>query len=206
MRVLVVGGHSRNIGKTSLAVDLIRAFPEAAWTAVKITQYGHGVCSIHGEHCGCAPDEHAVALDEEHDRNNRTDTSRFLVAGAARSLWMRCKQGHLAGAMPQLRAALRDAGNVLLESNTVLRFLKPELYLVVLDPEQPDFKDSARFFLDRADGLVLRTPLQDVNWPAVSPRLVESKTAFFQPPGAALPGDLIEFVRRRFFDPETIVR
>jgi hypothetical protein len=200
MRVLVVGGHSRNIGKTSLVVDLIRAFPEAAWTAVKITQYGHGVCSIHGEHCGCAPDEHTVALDEEHDRNNRTDTSRFLVAGAARALWMRCKQGRLAEAMPQLRDTLQGSGNVLLESNTVLHFLRPELYLAVLDPQQPDFKDSARVFLDRADGFVVRSPLHAASWPSVSPRLLEQKPVFHQPLGEPLPGELVEFVRRRFFD------
>ncbi len=201
MRVLVVGGHSRNIGKTSLVVDLIRAFPEAAWTAVKITQYGHGVCSIHGEHCGCAPDEHTMALDEERDRNNRTDTSRFLVAGAGRALWMRCKQGRLAEAMPQLRDALQGAGNVLLESNTVLHFLKPELYLVVLDPRQADFKDSARFFLDRADGFVVRSPIQASNWLSVSPRLLEQRPVFYQPLGGPLPAELIEFIRRRFFDP-----
>jgi len=185
-------------------VDLISAFPEAAWTAVKITQYGHGVCSIHGEHCGCAPDEDTVALDEEHDRNNRTDTSRFLVAGAARALWMRCKHGRLAEAMPQLRDALQGAGNVLLESNTVLHFIKPELYLVVLDPQQPDFKESARFFLDRADGFVLRTPFPAANWPSVSPRLLESKPAFYQPLGGPLSPELVEFVRRRFFDSVTL--
>jgi hypothetical protein len=206
MRILVVGGHSRNIGKTSLVVDLIRAFPEAEWTAVKITQYGHGVCSMHGEHCGCAPDEHTVALDEERDRGNRTDTSRFLVAGAARALWMRCKQGRLAEGMPQLREALQDAGNVLLESNTVLHFLKPELYLAVLDPQQPDFKDSARLFLDRADGFVVRSPLPATQWPSVSPRLLEQRPVFLQPLGEPLPADLVEFVRRRFFDPATIAR
>lgn len=206
MRVLVVGGHSRNIGKTSLVVDLIRAFPEAAWTAVKITQYGHGVCSIHGEHCGCAPDEHTVALDEEHDRNDRTDTSRFLVAGASRALWVRCKQGRLAEAMPQLRVALQDCGNVVLESNTVLHFLRPELYLVVLDPQQPDFKDSARFFLDRADGFVVRSPIEAANWPSVSARLLEQKPVFHQSLGGPLPGELVEFVRRRFFDPVTVPR
>ena len=205
MRVLVVGGHSRNIGKTSLVVDLIRAFPEAEWTAVKITQYGHGVCSVHGEHCGCAPDEHAVALDEERDRNNRTDTSRFLVAGAARAFWMRCKQGRLGEAMPQLRVALEGAGNVLLESNTVLHFLKPELYLVVLDPRQPDFKDSARFFLDRADGLVARAPLPEAAWSSVSPRLLAQRPVFIQPLGEPLPVDLIQFVRRRFFESATLL-
>src|SRR6266568_4565110 len=40
MKVVVVGGHSRNIGKTSVMVSLIRGLESLAWTAVKITQYG----------------------------------------------------------------------------------------------------------------------------------------------------------------------
>ncbi|MBI3485290.1 MAG: hypothetical protein HY012_09090, partial [Acidobacteria bacterium] len=95
MRTLVVGGHTRNIGKSALVVYIIRAFPEAGWTAVKITQHGHGVCAINGEDCDRAPVDHGFALDEEQDRSNRTDTSRFLVAGAARSLWVRTRQGGL---------------------------------------------------------------------------------------------------------------
>ena len=197
--ILVVGGHSRSVGKTSLVVDLIRAFPEADWTAVKITQYGHGVCSINGEGCGCAPGEHTTALNEERDRSNRTDTSRFLVAGAARALWLRAKQGRLAEALPLLGVELATAGNVILESNTVLRFLRPALYLVVLDPRQADFKPSARQALDRADALVLRSPISGDGWLGVSPRLFEGKRAFTQELGRPFPDSLREFVRQRFF-------
>jgi len=199
MRTMVVGGHSRNIGKTALVVDLIRAFPEARWTAVKITQYGHGVCSINGEACGCAPDEHAFALDEEFDRNNRTDTSRFLVAGAVRSLWLRTKQGRLAEALPLLREGLLGAGNVLVESNALLQYFWPDLYLAVLDPAVEDFKPSARRFLDLVDALVLRSPLSASAWPDVSPRLLAAKPRFLQPLGQPLPAELADFVRRRFF-------
>ena len=46
--LVVVGGHSRNIGKTSVVAGLIRKLRDRKWTAVKITQYGHGVCSHHG--------------------------------------------------------------------------------------------------------------------------------------------------------------
>jgi hypothetical protein len=207
-RLLAVGGHTRNIGKTALIVDLIRAFPEAAWTAVKITQYGHGVCSINGESCGCAPDEHAFALDEEHDRNNRTDTSRFLVAGAVRSFWLRSKQWRLAEARPLLHEILRQPGNAILESNTLLQFLRPELYLVVLDPRQADFKESARLFLDRADAFVLRASSElpesaagasVASWAGVSPRLVSRRPCFVQAHGAPLPPPLARFVRERFF-------
>ena len=51
--LVVVGGHSRNIGKTSVVAGLIRKLRDHKWTAVKITQYGHGVCSKNGEDCGC---------------------------------------------------------------------------------------------------------------------------------------------------------
>jgi hypothetical protein len=203
-RLLVVGGHTRNIGKTALVVELIRAFPAARWTAVKITQYGHGVCSINGETCGCAPGEHPFSLDEEHDRSDRTDTSRFLVAGAARSLWLRTKQGQLAAAMPALRECLAGAGSVLIESNSLLGLLRPAMYLAVLDPANPDFKESAQRYLDLADAFILRHPLAGSPWPGVSAAQIERQPCFEQLPGAPLPMPLRELVQRRFFAIPTV--
>ena len=49
MAVIVVGGHSRNIGKTSVVAGLIARLPEFHWTAFKITQYGHGFCTADGK-------------------------------------------------------------------------------------------------------------------------------------------------------------
>lgn len=201
-RLLVVGGHSRSVGKTSLVVDLIRAFPEAAWTAVKVTQYGHGVCVRHEGGCDCAPQDNRVALDEERERGGGTDTSRFLAAGAARALWLRARQGRLAEALPLLRGEMARAGNFILESNTVLQFARPVLYLVVLDPAQADFKPSALQALDRADAFVIRSPLAlpaGSPWPAVAPMLLEGKPLFLQPQGEALPGELRKFVQEQYF-------
>ena len=61
--MVVVGGHTRSIGKTQLVCDIISAIPQAAWIAGKITQYGHGVCAQNGRDCDCAPDEHVCAID-----------------------------------------------------------------------------------------------------------------------------------------------
>jgi hypothetical protein len=41
--VVVVGGHSRNIGKTSVICGIIRALPTWNWTAIKITPHPHSV-------------------------------------------------------------------------------------------------------------------------------------------------------------------
>ena len=84
MSLIVIGGHSRNVGKTSVVAGLISALREFEWTAAKITQYGHGICSANGAACDCATGDHSWAISEERDRSGETDTSRFLVAGAAR--------------------------------------------------------------------------------------------------------------------------
>ena len=66
--LVVVGGHSRNIGKTSVVAGLIRRLRDRKWAALKVTQYGHGVCSNEGKECECAPSEaeHPFALSEEY--------------------------------------------------------------------------------------------------------------------------------------------
>lgn len=200
MRTIVVGGHTRNIGKTQLAVEIIRAFPQGRWTAVKITQYGHGICSLNGETCGCAPSEHPFAVDEEHDPSGRSDTSRFLVAGAARAFWVRTKQGQLAEAMPTLRAKLAGAQEVIIESNTVLHFLQPDLYLPVLDFSHSDFKTSAREMLDRADAyVVLEHSRVSPAWEEISLKPLRSRPVFRVQAEQLCPPALVDFVRQKVF-------
>jgi hypothetical protein len=195
MSLIVVGGHSRSVGKTSVVAGLIAALPEFRWTAVKITQYGHGICSANGELCDCATDDHSWAITEEHNRSGESDSSRFLVAGAARSLWVRTRQGMLAEAMPRLRQELAGAENAILESNSVMRFLRPDLYITVLDAATADFKTSAREFLDRADAVVLHIGPDQAAWSNVSLKPVAAKPTFpISPPPYVTP-ELVEFVR-----------
>ncbi len=197
MSLIVIGGHSRSVGKTSVVAGLIAALPEFHWTAVKITQYGHGICSANGELCDCATDDHSWALTEERDRSGESDSSRFLVSGAARSLWLRTRQGMLAEAMPRLRQELATAENAILESNSVMRFLRPDLYITVLDAATADFKTSAQEFLDRADAVVLHDGGNHVTWTNVSLKPVADKPTFrIRPPHYVTP-ELVEFVRQK---------
>lgn len=197
MAVIVIGGHTRSIGKTSVVAGIIAALPELRWTAVKITQYGHGVCSADGEPCECATDDHSWAISEERNRSGESDSSRFLVAGAVRSLWVRTRQGMLAEAMPRLRKELAAAENAILESNSVMRFLRPDLYITVLDVANADFKASAKEFLDRADAVILHESDHEPKWKRVSLKPVANRPAFrIQPPPYVTP-EIVEFVRRK---------
>lgn len=212
MAILVIGGHSRSVGKTSVVAGLIFALREFDWTAVKITQYGHGVCSANGAPCDCAIADHTWAISEEQDRSGKSDTSRFLLAGAARALWVRTEQGRLAEAMPALRQKLENAPNVIIESNSVLKFVRPTLYLSVLDPSTEDFKTSAREFLDRADAVILHESRANggLGWQNVSLKPILGRPVFrispprdrdaFETAGALTQGyvteEIVEFVRR----------
>jgi hypothetical protein len=234
-RLIVVGGHTRTIGKTQLVCDIISAFPEARWVAGKITQYGHGVCAQNGHDCDCAPDEHICAINWEGSATTGTDSSRFLAAGALRSFWLRTKQGFLAEGLPILREALKEIsaeerleGNrgarqspasdapisiskplaLVVESNSLMQFVRPTLFFSVLAPAVEDFKDSARAAIDRASALVVRgnglTASGEPLWTIIPAKLLREKPSVNPAEGEPLPEALEVLVRRALEAPPTV--
>src|SRR5208283_6158960 len=197
MAIVVIGGHSRNVGKTSVVAGLIAALPGFHWTALKITDHAHGVGSADGE----GPEEFAVS--EEKDCSGESDTSRFLVAGADHSWLVHVQPGRLAEAIPRIREILAATQNTIIESNSILRFLKPDLYLTVLDPQTADFKASAQTFLDRADAVLLHavensvTNSNDPVWKSVSLKPVINRPTFAIHPPNYVTAEVVEFVRTR---------
>jgi len=195
--LIAVGGHSRNIGKTSVTAGLIRKLRERKWCALKITQYGNAVCSHHGgaAGCGCEPEDgEAFALTEEYEPND-TDSGRFLGAGAARSFWLRVPAGELPRAEKTVRKILSQSENVIVESNSILELVKPDLFLMVLDFGCEDFKASSLRFLDRADAFVIidrgiNAPL----WEDVARGLWDDKPQFLVNPPRYVTPQLAEFV------------
>jgi hypothetical protein len=198
--LVVVGGHTRNIGKTSVMCSIIRATRHLAWTAIKITQYGHGVCSKDGKSCECALPDHPFALQQELDRADRSDTSRFLAAGAGKSYWARTAAGNLGEGMPALRRLWQSSENTIVESNSILQFVKPDLYLTVLDFGIADFKDSSRRYLDRADAVIAVSTAEPI-WSGVAESLWRNKPIFqVAPPdytNAALTAFVVSGVNQR---------
>jgi hypothetical protein len=184
MAVVVIGGHTRNIGKTSVVAALIARLSHLHWTAFKITQFGHGFCTADGAPCDCQTDEHTVAVSLERPGSahydSTTDSARFLEAGAERSFWVRTRIGNLAAALPRIRKEIATSENVIIESNSIMGYIKPDLYLSVLDAGTADFKDSARLFLDRANAILLRGDHTHLapRWSGISAKLLEGRPHF----------------------------
>jgi len=77
--------------------------------------------------------------------------------GHGESFWLRTKQDFSRRACPPqgclqetFRGYQGGVAPLIVESNSLLQFLKPSLYFSVVDPAKEDFKDSARVALDRA--------------------------------------------------------
>ncbi len=68
---------------------------------------------------------------------------------------MRTKQGELATALAAFTKSIEADDFVIVESNSLRRFIAPDLYIQVLDVANPDFKVSAQQFFDLSDAYIL---------------------------------------------------
>ena len=142
MPVITVSGHSRKVGKTSIAEGLIAALPEYNWTALKASSHRHS---------GDSAKDYTVI--EETCRDGESDTSRFLKAGARRAFWIRAER--IESAVPAVRAIIKDAPYAIIEGNSVLDYIDTDFSILVINRGVAEFKESARGILSRADALVL---------------------------------------------------
>jgi hypothetical protein len=196
--LVVIGGHSRNIGKTAVAAGLIRKLRHRRWTALKITQYGHGACTHGGHSCACeAEPGQPFALTEEY-QPNETDSGRFLAAGAERSFWLRTPAGEIARAADTLRKIIGASENVIIESNSVLELVQPDVFLMVLDFSCEDFKPSSLRGLDRADAfIVIDRGINAPLWTDVARGMWDDRPQFLVKPPRYVTAAVSAFVNER---------
>lgn len=193
MSIVVIGGQTRKVGKTSVIAGLIAAMPEMHWTAIKITQHRHEP-DAGGRRLTDFP---SMLVAEERDCSGTSDTSRFLVAGAEKAYLVRAPEGLTAEVMTKLRETIGVAENVIFESNSVMKFLQPDLYMAVLDFANPDFKDSAREFFDHVNAVVLQNSEICPDWQGVSLKPAAGKPVFPITPPPYVTVEIVNFVRTR---------
>ncbi len=144
MRIVVVGGSSTNVGKTTLACQLLQSVPsDEAWAAMKV--------SVHGREC---PTRVAVCSGRDDDERH-TDTQRLLDAGARFVVWVTVWRPHVRqGLAAGLRALRRlPVQGVVIESTSAgieLRRIAASWFVAGTQPWKP----WAWRHLVRADAVV----------------------------------------------------
>jgi len=142
--LIVVGGHSRCVGKTSVIEHILRTRPRRErWAAVKVSAHRHEADA------GGAP-----LLEEATCATPLTQSGRYLEAGACRAFLCRAPDTRLAGAAAFVRGLLAQGMSVIVESNRIVRLMHPDVLLFVVSPSVSDWKPSSGPCLTRADALV----------------------------------------------------
>jgi len=199
MPVIVVAGHSRKVGKTSVAAGIIKAFNKLSWTAIKISPHRHGEEHA-SEQLGADVPFH---IYEESGCRGNSDTSRFLAAGALRALWVEARQDCLGYAIKALHPILQSDFFVIIESNAVMEFLDPDLCILVLRYDEEEFKDSAREVLRRADAVMVIGPQHNLPawWSWVNESLI-NLPQFFSDDPQILPDAFVKWMETRLLSLE----
>ncbi len=161
-RLIVVGGHSRRIGKTTVVTTILAGLRDQAWAAIKISAHRHG-----------------SSLDclEETRAGQESQAARYLDAGARRAFLYRVPDHSLPDAARRVEQLLAAGFDVIAESNRIVDWIPPDLVLFVVAPDVPDWKPSSKTCLDRASAIVVSRPsgsaftAADVNSPLPKFRL-----------------------------------
>ena len=189
MRVIAVGGEAKNIGKTTLVCNIIAAFPQIGWTAIKFSTHAHVPVNVE-----LVIETKGISIWRQSCAGDDSDTARFLKAGAQRGFLVLSEPSDHRMVSEILRKQLPPAAHVIIESTQVAELLNPDLFLLVINSAAvklkkpaPKLFESANAFIRRAgEGLATGIELN----PAGKP-IFESRREGLAPELASLISDFI---------------
>ena len=156
MRIITVSGAHSNVGKTRVAEMLLKELK--GWSGLKVTVLHNGPCPT-ARDCG-ACDEMTSKFSIVSDRNiieeKGKDTERLKAQGAKEVLWLKAKPEGLREGLKKAIAKFSAKGGgprgIIIESNSALKYLKPDLAIFVKGHRRE--KNSAQRAFKKADLII----------------------------------------------------
>ncbi len=153
--IVVVSGFSSNVGKTTLVCELLRRL--RGWEAVKVTRGHSRSCGRDPEAC-CVSDllraEPVVRSGREANFEAGKDTGLFWEAGAANVHWVIVNDDRVEQGIQEAIARVKSEA-VIIEGNSLLEFVTPDLAIMCARADGGTIKSSARAALKKSDVVYL---------------------------------------------------
>jgi hypothetical protein len=149
--IVAISGFSSNVGKTTLVCELLNRLP--GWEAIKLTRGHYRSCGRDPAGCCVSDllrDEPVIRSGREANYQTGKDTGHFWDAGAANVHWVIVKDGQVESGISAALARVRSVG-VLIEGNSFLDYVKPDLAVMCARSEGGIVKPSARRALMKSD-------------------------------------------------------
>ena len=131
--LLIVGGDGRNSGKTAMICRILSELKDPSVVPVKINQTFHELGR------GLIPllEENGLKIFEETSLWSAKDTSRMLLAGASRVIYIQSADDRLAEAFALTEKLLPKGSPVLCESSMLIRYCDPGVYVFMKGSDKP---------------------------------------------------------------------
>ncbi len=150
-----IGASHSGAGKTTLASYILRHFAlhpspvisrlSPRWGAIKYTR------------TSSSPE---IITDRTILREKGKDTCRLLAAGAVDVVWVRSGTFGLAGALSTAAAGLSHLDLVLVEGNSAIEFLNPDIVIFIFGKERAHWKPHIDGLAARADIIIADNDVQ----------------------------------------------
>lgn len=138
--ISICGAHS-GCGKTFIAEVLLRRL-QGSWAAIKYTRTAFYTTV-----------KESTASDDIEGK----DTWRMKQAGAEPVLWVQAPGDQLVEPLEIAMSMLSEAEGVIIEGNSVIEFLNPDIVIFVFGDDDKRVKESALKILPRADIIIKRS-------------------------------------------------
>jgi hypothetical protein len=126
--LILIGGNTRHIGKTTLACGIIKSFSSTDQiTAFKVTSIYKNDEKHHGEHELLQGKGFSIT-PETHIKNPK-DTSKMLMAGALESYYIQAMDHAVEEAWQAFIKIVPSSHLMVCESRSLRRIVQPELFI-----------------------------------------------------------------------------
>lgn len=135
--IIGIGGAHSGAGKTTIASLLLKRLK--GWGALKYTK-----TAIYSS----ITDDIKILSTED------KDTKIFLDSGADRVLWVQSPVSEIDKLLPMAVERLSDLKGIVVEGNSAIEFLKPDIIIFIFGRDPKRIKESAKGILNIADVIV----------------------------------------------------
>lgn len=154
--LLLIGGNTRHIGKTTLTCDIIRTFSSSFQiSALKVTSIYPNDKKHHGKHELLQGKDFNITA--EININNPKDTSKMLLAGASDSYYIQAMEHAVAQAWQEFLKIVPSNHLMICESRSLRRIVKPGLFIYLKSSRVQEEKPYSLWLEELAD-IVCKDP------------------------------------------------
>ncbi len=151
MKTITISGSHSNIGKTSVAENILSSLN--GWSGLKVTTVKEKSRCARGSNCTvCSElkDDFDIITDKKIIDKKDTDTARMKSSGAKKVVWLKANMRGLKQGLKKSLSYFSGSEGVVIEGTSVLKYINPDLAIYLKDSAARP-KPSARQAEKKAD-------------------------------------------------------